>query len=1133
MRRVLYVQLWVIVMVIPKLGLAQQLIARQGFESSTADSWGISNMSSSSSCDEVVWGIVSSNGDETAHERNLFWGASDLDGASSCDEDSFKTLIFDDIAVSGYTNKSISFWYYSVGFESNDYVKYELVDENNNVTEVELHEGEAYTTSGWEKVEITLPDAMQTLTLKIIVRVNAASEYVGIDDVELRGEATTANSFLEVASNSSAIYNGDTNFYTENNTHLEGVFANEDNVYEYKLTNTGNAILSIANISFSGVDADICSITETFPITLNEGESQEIALKVIPENEGIFEATMIISNDSDEDTFEIPLQIDAVNRCETPALSASSLAITGKSNEAVYGGFASNEFANANMVLISKASSLTSLPQDGETYTDNFAFGAAVVVQSNSNTSFSVSGLEANTTYTIFVIPYTESSCIGGPKYRTASITSKSFTTYDSPCVDEYLAEGEGSTNFTLTGDAYIDTYSSRAHRDPHFIGLKAADEEAKYVYSCTNPETLYFWSMASGVTSNFAVEVSYSSDGTNWTTAKEIVANGANSGDVTATYQQFKVPLYLSGDYYLKWKMTSRSSGSFYLDDIQVYCNNSCSTTTVWNGDSWSNGSPTSNSYAIFEADYNVSGTSEMDACAIKVDDNATVTFSNSSILNVGSELKVLGNLEFSNNASLLTAEGIAISGTVKITRQAATSQKYDYTYWSSPVQNAMISKTFVGWDLSSVYYYNPENFEDDYNLDGTSGHDGYDDDLNDWVYAPGSNTMQSGKGYIVRALADGSFSAVFKGKPNNGEIITSISKISSGASDQFNSNLIGNPYPSAIDADTFIDENSNISGTLYFWTHIEDLSEDNEGPYESNYSPDDYAMYNKTGGTSASASGSSEPIGYIASGQAFMVNAIANGNVVFTNEMRDETYTNSQFFKNSIDKKREAKDRFWVSMFYNNHIKSQQLIGFFSETTPQYDVKYDGKSISGKTLLNFYSLLENNEKLAIQARESFNDSIKINLGYTTQINNYLTIAVNKTEGKLKNATIYLEDHELGITHNLSTSSYRFLATQGTFNNRFTLKFVDHNKVADITNDQIDDHQLKIYKESNQVYIKNTTNTLLKQVILYDLSGRLLAVHNQLQQEDKMPLPKIRAVYLIKIVLANNSEIIKKVIAD
>jgi hypothetical protein len=53
------------------------------------------------------------------------------------------------------------------------------------------------------------------------------------------------------------------------------------------------------------------------------------------------------------------------------------------------------------------------------------------------------------------------------------------------------------------------------------------------------------------------------------------------------------------------------------------------------------------------------------------------------------------------------------------------------------------------------------------------------------------------------------------FTGIPNNGIITISI-----GGTGSFN--LIGNPYPSALDASQFLSTNSGVlGGTIYFWTH------------------------------------------------------------------------------------------------------------------------------------------------------------------------------------------------------------------------------------------------------------------------------------------------------------------------
>jgi len=94
-----------------------------------------------------------------------------------------------------------------------------------------------------------------------------------------------------------------------------------------------------------------------------------------------------------------------------------------------------------------------------------------------------------------------------------------------------------------------------------------------------------------------------------------------------------------------------------------------------------------------------------------------------------------------------------------------------------------------------------------------------------------------------------------VFKGLPNNGNITLQLDK-SSGDVDR----LVGNPYPSAIDATEFILDNLHTSvggnnttgtvfnGALYFWDHFGEENSHKLGDYVGGY-----ATRNLTGGAAA----------------------------------------------------------------------------------------------------------------------------------------------------------------------------------------------------------------------------------------------------------------------------------------
>jgi hypothetical protein len=68
----------------------------------------------------------------------------------------------------------------------------------------------------------------------------------------------------------------------------------------------------------------------------------------------------------------------------------------------------------------------------------------------------------------------------------------------------------------------------------------------------------------------------------------------------------------------------------------------------------------------------------------------------------------------------------------------------------------------------------------------------------------------MQIGQGYIIRQMETGDFTKTLRAS-----LIMEYS-ITIGVTDSFN--LIGNPYPSALDADKFYRKIESARGTIYF---------------------------------------------------------------------------------------------------------------------------------------------------------------------------------------------------------------------------------------------------------------------------------------------------------------------------
>ncbi|MGJ5641699.1 choice-of-anchor D domain-containing protein [Formosa sp. S-31] len=116
-----------------------------------------------------------------------------------------------------------------------------------------------------------------------------------------------------------------------------------------------------------------------------------------------------------------------------------------------------------------------------------------------------------------------------------------------------------------------LDTYlNTTAGLSGNGVGFNTEDDQLTTTAPLTNPETISFWLKRSSSLSNRTLSIQYAETLTgSWTTQKDILVS-----DVTETHQEFTIPLQLTGLYYIRIIMTQRTAGSYYLDDVNIYCN-------------------------------------------------------------------------------------------------------------------------------------------------------------------------------------------------------------------------------------------------------------------------------------------------------------------------------------------------------------------------------------------------------------------------------------------------------------------------------------------------------------------------------------------------------------------------------
>ena len=587
-----------------------------------------------------------------------------------------------------------------------------------------------------------------------------------------------------------------------------------------------------------------------------------------------------------------------------------------------------------------------------------------------------------------------------------------------------------------------------------------------------------------------------------------------------------------------------------------------------TWDGSSWSPTAPDNTKVAIIDGDYDLvtspNGETSFSACNLLINNGNELSIGNGEYVSVENNIIVDGEIYVETQGSLVQVQD---SGTFTLNNPSAknTLSKstaplqfwYDYTYWSSPLEDAQIETALAFSRASRRYYFDASLFNDTLVEVGNTGtfnpgQDDIDDEGDDWV-VQSTGKMDPGTGYAathdnIGFVSGNQYQYIFEGTQanggafNTGDIYTNIFIDPSVSYNNWN--LIGNPYPCAINAIEFFNDNSTLlEGTLYLWSSDTNVDPNNSGNQGLNFSQNDYAQINGGGGI-ASTNGSPIPNGYVASGQGFFVIGKKTGassgaayytSPVFNNSMR-VTGNNNQFFRSSSA---SLNNRLWVNLISDNGVFNQILVGYFSDATDSYDgMFYDApRNLSTGQYALLYSIIDGNDtKFSIQGKSeaSLNLDEVIPLGFSTTINvpTTYTLSIAQLEGDfLTTNTIYLKDNLLNLYHNLSASDYSFTSEAGEFNARFEIVFQDNSLSVD-TPLLPSDGLTIVDMPDGSVKFKVGSAYTISRVEIIDLLGRSLYDLNGSHSEETYFLPQLsQSAYIAKVTLSNGQLVVKKAV--
>ncbi|MGE5944186.1 MAG: LamG-like jellyroll fold domain-containing protein [Flavobacteriales bacterium] len=555
------------------------------------------------------------------------------------------------------------------------------------------------------------------------------------------------------------------------------------------------------------------------------------------------------------------------------------------------------------------------------------------------------------------------------------------------------------------------------------------------------------------------------------------------------------------------------------------------------------------------------------------------------------------VGNPTIQFNESILD---VTSSGDIERDQQG-TVNKFNYNYWSSPVgaKNAtsnnnpatLLSNKFDGTNTNNPQTINwrPSGYDasptnplsiPEYWLWAFENYTS--NTYSKWVKLNKTSSIKPGLGYTMKGSGSSNTyqNYTFIGKPNNGTINRAITI--------GNEALIGNPYPSAIDANEFIKDNipaknpdgstnnaanpgttGSIDGTLNFWIHYESNNSHVLRDYQGGYAtytliggnPPVSSPLTTTDGYEISGGGNStlQPGRYIPVGQGFFVYSAGpnkdlnfvkfqNSQRVFQRETNDNSDDGSQFLKQSTSKTTAksgsnpavddtAIKRIRFQFKSPESARRHLLLGFTNnEASDGFDYGYDAKVF--ETLPSDMLFMINDGKYTIQAVGAFDQTKQYPFGIFLKKGGAVEISIPEMENLDPNTKVYIYDSLLETYTKINDKNSKYSATleAGNHLNRFFITFMKNDTTLSLANEALDEFQINYLSNSKEILIQGSPDIEVKQVYLINILGQTLKSWNKtnlpnISNDVRIPVGNVsEGNYIVKVV-SSYGTISKKVI--
>ncbi|MDD3664551.1 MAG: choice-of-anchor D domain-containing protein [Bacteroidales bacterium] len=804
-----------------------------------------------------------------------------------------------------------------------------------------------------------------------------------------------------------------------------------DQLFTIENSGTGTLTLETGSITLTGADADQFTITDnnTYPINLTAGQTATVSVAFAPTTAG-------------SKTANLQLVHNAAGSPTSVALSGLALP-EGSLYETFQGTWkpacwsadpstwVQNITAGYNSTKCAFYYSIENIPEDVKLITPK------VVVANGDQISYfakTLAGTEQKIQikYSADKINWTN---IGSEASLTTSFAqySTDLSSLDGQTV--YLALSASSINpYVLF---YVDDVTGPQIAEPSQATIGAPADGATNVDLTTN----LTWGNNGQGNDPTGYKLYFGTDNppTN-------LANGTNLGLVTS----YDPPTDLAYNTTYYWKIVpfndiSEATGSSVWSFTTLPASATTwtgSASTDWNtAANWSNGVPGANTEVTIPGN--------------------TSTF---PTLTTAASVK---QLILQNNGSFIGAEYLTTTLPSLVQRDLTANA---FHFIASPVAPTTIGSILPN-NQSGVYVR------------------GYDEPIGNWTNLMAEDNTTTGMGYSITMNAPQT--ALFSGTLNTDPLNLTLSRQGATGGDSYVGwNLVGNPYPSALDWSAVVAANlgANFEGAAYI------------------YSGSQYIATNGLNGGIAD--------GLIPVGNGFFVKATANG-ASFNIPLAARAHSNHSIYKTTLP------NNLTVAVS-GNQFNDKTFIRLHNQATEGFDARWDARKLDGDEHAPQLYTLAGDFQLSINELPEKSET-NIPLAVRCGSDGEFTLSFTGLESFPTNSSITLEDKLLGTTQAVdNNTSYPFTYATTHDANRFVI----HLAMATSVN-EINDLNTRVFYANHLLEIEN--NSGMKGLMtLYDMAGRPVLVQNIAEGHNQAQINQAKGIYLVRIEYATGAACFK-----